>query len=336
MPTTVLTKLAIASFSLVLAQTFHSFANENRREDFATKPTTRTWRIFGDTNLFHWHGAHQQLEVTWDSSRPNTFFELPLGTVLTRRDDFSVELDLLLQDIAIGVTPGKAGTFQIAFGFLNRKSAHRPDFIRGTGRNSPNLVEFNFLPDSGYGPTVWPAIFGTNGMMNYSGTTDFSKFELPLDILMRIRLGFSSSNQAAALSITTNGVLVGPVTTAVIAATVPAFYLDTFAISSYSDSGQGSFAPGSILAHGSVDNIFLQLPPAPVRQFTGTFETERWRGTFQSRTNWLYTLEGSEDLVTWQSLSITTEGTGDFMVVEDSDVNPRRFYRINASPKPAL
>src|SRR5260221_6239186 len=58
-------------------------------EDFATNPLLRDWSVFGDTNLFRWNATNQNLEVTWDSSRSNSYFHLPLGNILARADDFS-------------------------------------------------------------------------------------------------------------------------------------------------------------------------------------------------------------------------------------------------------
>src|SRR6266567_5584260 len=88
-------------------------------ENFATNPLGRGWRIFGDTNLFLWNAADQNLSVTWDSSRPNSYFYLPLDTILNRQDDFSLALDLKLTDIAGGVDPNKPSTFELAFSLIN-------------------------------------------------------------------------------------------------------------------------------------------------------------------------------------------------------------------------
>src|ERR1044071_2940112 len=77
------------------------------QEDFAANPVTRSWRAYGDGSLFNWNSMNQNLEVTWDSSRPNSYFAWPLNTVLSRGDDFSCAFDLRLRDIAVGTTPGK-------------------------------------------------------------------------------------------------------------------------------------------------------------------------------------------------------------------------------------
>ncbi len=303
-------------------------------EDFASDPLARGWSIFGDTNLFRWNATNQNLEVTWDSSRSNSYFQLPLGTLLTRRDDFSVALDLKLSDIAIGVNPGKPGTFQIAFGFLNQANARQTNFIRGTGSDSPNVVEFNFFPDSGYGPTVWPAVFSTNSVMNYGGSGDFSLFDLPVGVPMRFVLSYTASNQTAAVSITTNGELIGPVTSARLMTNFSQFILNTFAIASYSDARQSPFMPGSILAHGVVDNVVVSAPLPPVRDFRGGLAGENWQGTFQSRTNWNYLLQASENLLGWTNISPMIAGSGQAMNLTDTNavLFGKRFYRINAVP----
>ena len=105
--------------------------------------------MFGDTNLFDWNSTNQNLRVTWDSSQPNSYFYHPLGAQFTRYDDFSVEFDLRLNDIASGVEPGKTGPLEIGFGFLNFAGATSTNFMRGAWGGAPNVAEFDYYP-SGY------------------------------------------------------------------------------------------------------------------------------------------------------------------------------------------
>jgi hypothetical protein len=304
-------------------------------EDFAVDPLSHGWTVFGDTNLFRWNPTNRDLEVTWDSSHPNSYFQLPLGALLTRSDDFSVALDLKLDDIAIGVNPGKPGTFQIAFGFLNQANAHQTNFIRGTGSDSPNLVEFNFFPDSGFGPTVWPGVIDTNGVFNYSGSSDFSVFDVPLGVPMRLVLSYTAGNQTAAVSIETNGVLVGPLTSARLMTNFSQFIVDTFAICSYSDAGQTPAMPGSVLAHGVVDNVVVSAQLPPVRDFHGSLVGGIWQGTFQSRTNWNYLLQASDNLFSWTNIGSPVSGSGQALSVTETNALSlsKRFYRIHAAPR---
>src|SRR6266404_676626 len=80
-------------------------------EDFSTDPASQGWRALGQSNLFHWSAADQNLGVTWDSSQPNSCFYHLLGTILNRNDDFGLALDLRLDSVAGGVNPGKPSTF---------------------------------------------------------------------------------------------------------------------------------------------------------------------------------------------------------------------------------
>ena len=83
-------------------------------ENFVTDPRARGWKVFGDTNLFRWNATNQNLEMTWDSSHSNSFFYLPLGTILAKADDFSFSFDLRLRDIRLGISSNKTDTFEIA------------------------------------------------------------------------------------------------------------------------------------------------------------------------------------------------------------------------------
>src|SRR6185369_9746886 len=71
-------------------------------EDFASDPLNRGWRIFGDSSLFAWNAANQNIQATWDSSRSNSYLQRSLGTILNRQDNFSVAFDLRLNDIVAG------------------------------------------------------------------------------------------------------------------------------------------------------------------------------------------------------------------------------------------
>src|SRR5688500_13476480 len=287
------------AFSIVLIQGTVAATHTTIHEDFSAAPLSRGWETHGEASLFHWNSTNLNLEATWDASKTNSYFRLPISPV-TSEDDFSVALDLHMHDIEAGVNPERPETFQFAFGFQNRADADGAAFIRGTGANTPNLAEFNFMPDTEFGPTVWPAMFLTNGVMNYSGTTDFAEFEIPIGIPMRVTLSYTATNHTLALEIRTNEVLVGEVVKARLVDVEKGFRLDAFSISSYSDEGQ---APGpyqgSILAHGTIDNVALTLPASPIQFAGGRLVAGQWEHEVIGNPGWLYVLEATADLKTW-------------------------------------
>jgi len=123
-------------------------------DDFSSNPGNRGWKVFGDPSLIVWQQNNHNLSVTWNSSRSNTYFYLPLGTILDRQDDFSLALDLELTDVTAGVNLAKVSTFELAFGFLNLADGMKTNFFRGNGADSPNLAEVDYFPDTGFGPTI--------------------------------------------------------------------------------------------------------------------------------------------------------------------------------------
>jgi hypothetical protein len=300
-------------------------------EDFNTDPADRGWLIFGDTNLFKWNAANQNLNVTWDSSLTNSYFYLPLGTILNRQDDFSFALDLKLTDIAAGVDPSKPSTFQLSFGFLNLVDATRTNFFRGNGARSPNLVEFDFFPDTGFAPTVWPSAWSTNSSLNYNGSGDYTILDLPVGALMRVVMAYSADDQTLRTSIATNGVSIGIVQDVKLTPTFTDFRVGGFAFESYSEAGQNPLYVGSILAHGVADNILITVPPPPVQNLTGKFVNTQWQVTFFSRTNWVYTLQRTAGLQSWADVSPKLGGNGASLVLADANPGPESaFYRVRA------
>src|ERR1051325_7107204 len=67
------------------------------------------------------------------------------------------------------------------------------------------------------------------------------------------------------------------------------FRLDALSISSYSGAGQDPAFAGSLLAHGTVDNFVVTLPP-PVRNLAGGFTNGVWQTKFNTYTNANYTM----------------------------------------------
>ena len=299
-------------------------------EDFATDPRTRGWTLFGNSTLFVWNAANHNLHVTWDSSRTNSYFYLPLETILTRADDFSLALDLQLSDVAAGVT--KPSTFELAFGFLNLVSATKTNFFRGNSSSSPNLVEFDYFPEAGtISATLWPSFWSTNSVLNYNGSGDYTLLDLPVGPSMRVTMSYTASNQTLATVITTNGVSIGAIASVQLNPSFTDFRVSAFALESYSDAGQDPRYGGSLLAHGMIDNIVLSVPPPPVQNISGQMSDNHWQVTFSSRTNWLYTLESTVGFASWVAVSATTSGNGEVLTLPDSrPLQAQSFYRVRA------
>jgi hypothetical protein len=304
-------------------------------EDFSANPATGGWNVFGDTNLFQWDITNQNLRVTWDSSRTNSYYYHPLPTILAKDDDFSIAFDLRLDEVATGVNPARPSTFQIAVALLNLNDATRSNFFRGTGINAVqgprSSVEFDYFPDSssGFGATIAPTLISSNNQFAYNDTFPL---EITVGDLFRIEMNYTASNRTLATIMTRNGDPFGPVDSNIVGASFTDFRLDTFAICSFSDEGQNppEFA-GSILARGVMDNIFVTTPPAPIGGITGMFINQTWQVQFLSGSNWLYTLERTADFQSWTNVSLPTDGAAGTISLSDTNAPVENaFYRIRA------
>lgn len=311
--------------------------------DFSTDPMQHGWKIFGNEELFHWNSTNQNLEVTWDSTQTNSYFYQPLGTIVTRNDDFSIAFDLTLHDIASGVEPGKTGPLQISFGFLNFAGATSTNFMRGSFGSAPNVAGFDYYTDGFYDyfGTIYPSpaatvpafISGVNSFNYAPALISAYDNQLPENQLIHIEMTYTASNQTARVSVSTNGVELVTLPALVLDAAnnfdAPEnFAVDTFSISSFSSVGDDY---DSVLAHGTVANLVVTVPPPPVQNFSGSFSNQFWRAEFLSQSNWVYTLERSVDLRSWSEINPTNSGTDTQLVLIDT--NPpaaNAFYRIRA------
>ena len=296
-------------------------------EDFASPPSSRGWRTFGDASLFSWNSTSQTLEVTWDSARPNSYFFRPLGTILGKSDDFAFQFDLRLHSIQAGVNPAKPSTFEIAVGLLRLDSATRAAFSRGTGRDSPNLVEWDYFPAADIiEATVSPVIVSSNNQL----IPGFSfPLEMPANDLFHVALAYTTSNQTLVTTMTRNGAFFGPIQNVRLPASFTDFRVDAFSISSYNDAGDES---GSILASGAVDNVVISTPAPPIERLAIRVTNGLARVQFAGRTNWSYTLQRSADLTSFASVQTVIAPASTNVLLEDAFIGAvtNRFYRVRA------
>jgi hypothetical protein len=310
--------------------------------DFATDPLQNGWQVFGDTNLFQWDSTNRQLDVTWDSTQTNSYFHHPLGLTVTRNDDFSIAFDLKLNDIASGVEPGKTGPMQLGFGLLNLTNATSANFMRGSFGSAPNVAEFDYYTYGYYdfGGIIYPATNTTtpsfiSGVDSYDYCpSDLSPYDyvLPTNQWIHIAFSYTASNQTAVVAITTNGMPIGPLPPLVLTGAngfldSDDFTVDTFSISSYSSVGDDY---DSVLAHGSVANVAVTVPP-PAQNLAGAFSNGIWQAQFNDHAGWLYTLERTTNLLSWTAASAAAAGNGTNLLLQDP--NPpagNAFYRVSA------
>ncbi|MCX8091789.1 MAG: hypothetical protein N3I86_12805 [Verrucomicrobiae bacterium] len=295
-------------------------------ENFSADPLASGWSLHGNSQLFNWDATGRRLDVTWDSSQPNSYFCRPFGPVLTRTNDFLLSFDILLHDIGPGVDTNKTFTFQIAVGLMNLAQATNSGFIRGSGFQSPNLVEWNYFWDSGFGATISPVLISSNSQFSSGGFT--FPLELATNTVYSVTMRYLAEEGRLVTVMKSNGVPIGPINDATLGPNFSDFAVDHLSVSSYNDAGQFPGFEGSVLAHGWVDNFVFAAPPPVTRVAAGNAPGSV---QFRSTTNWLYHLERTTNFLTWTAVSALVPGTGGDMTLQDTNPPPgRAFYRVQA------
>jgi len=335
-------KLRLSLLALAGVSVFSAAPAATITEDFSTDPSQSGWQVFGNTNLFGWDAPNRQLDVTWDSTQPNSYFYHVLPWYLTRNDDFDIQFDLRLTDIASGVETGKTGPLELGFGFLHLGDATSTNFMRGVFGSAPNLAEFDYYTSGYYNvggviynspATTTPAFISGTDSYDYA-PSDLSVYddELPTNQTVHVEFAYTASNQTAVLSLSTNGQPIANLPGLVLDpnngfSSSDDFIVDVFSISSYSSAGD---AYDSVLAHGSVANIVITLPP-PAQNPSGSFSNGVWQVRFTDQTNWVYSLQRTTDVMLWNDVSASVSGNGTNLVLLD-DLPPaaNAFYRVRA------
>lgn len=295
-------------------------------EDFAADPFARGWQATGNTNLFRWDAEHGRVEVTWDTANPHSFFALPLGRTLTTADDFLVDLTLHLTDVAGGVRESRPGAMPLSLGFLNLSGALSANYQRGAGR-AKDTLEFTWFPAGeipGFGivdPTVSPITWDSAGKVAAAFTFPVAPMA---GSTYRVRLEYRAVNRTVTPSLLLDD-QVWPLDPLKLPATFGSFALDAFAVMVWNEATSLS---DSLLAHGWVDDIRLELPPAPIGRVTLIGEGEVRCATLKG---WRYTLEASGDLRNWSDVAFES-GTGELLSLFDQRdaVFREQFYRVRA------
>ena len=313
-------------------------------EDFSTDPLGNGWQVFGHTNLFQWDSTNHQLGVTWDSTQTNSYFYLPLTNIFTRADDFGMEFDLVLHDIASNVEPGKTGPLQLGIGFLNQAGAMSTNFMRGSFGNAPDVAEFDYYTQGYYifdgvtypaAPATFPSfISGVNSYDYDPVTVSVYDNELPTNQTIHVSFSYTGEKQTATLTVSTNGIPMVQLPPLPLDPThgfveSDNVHLDMFSISSYSSVGDDF---DSVLAHGAISNLTVRFQFRPVSAFTGTMISNGvWQGHFYGHENRTYTLERTGDLQSWTAAAGPVAGSDGGMLLVDTHAPAEKgFYRVKA------
>ena len=298
-------------------------ANNLHFETFDSDPLTKGWSVHGDKSLFEWDEDSESLRVKWDTERPNSFFYKPLGRVLTESNSFAFTFQITLDSVKAGYLEGKPYTFQVALGLLNISSAIDKNFNRGTGSDSPNLVEWDYFPDTGFGATVSPALA--------SDKSEFSAgFTFPAELLIgktySIKLIYNSEERVLKTEMLEDGKSWETIQTVEISSDFSGFFVDTFSISNFSAKDSES----SLLAIGTVDEVALVTSDTLPKLFGVKINGSQWEAKSFLIEPEIWKVETSNDVLNWNRAILDSDSLNYFQYFNDTVTNKEfQFYRLS-------
>lgn len=293
------------------------------REDFSNPPSGHGWRVAGDPSHFAWDAGAGRVGVTWDSSRPNAFFLRPLGTILTRAEDFRFAATLVLDEIQ---TASPDATFQLALGLLRESDTRATNFFRGAGVNPAwgprNLIEFDYFPASrAITPTFSAVAVATNNLR--WATANLFPFELTTGNRYRLALAYTAADRTLRLTVERDGEpwCDGSVR---LDDRFGDFRVDAFSVTSYSGDHQPAGYGGQLVARGWLDDLEIEYPdpPAPRLAIVSDPTAPGLRITSGVLAGWTPHLDRTRDWVNWDELPAPTVEEGVWVFL-DADSNRR-------------
>ena len=292
-------------------------------ENFSVNPLDNGWAAHGDASLFEWDAEGGALAVTWDSEKPNSNFYRPLGLMLTEADTFAFAFDIALREVKAGHLDGQPYTFEVALGLINRKSAKADGFSRGTGSDSPNLVEWDYFPDTGFGATISPAIASAKSQFAAGFTFPAA---LSAGKQYSVRMEYDPDERALKTFMLENGKVWKTIKTVALADDFVGFAVDAFSISSYTAKGSES----SLLANGSVDNLAIGVSRSKPRIVNTRLADGQWTARSFGYGTADYLLERSADLRGWQPVRNGVREDGFYLrLIDENPSLGDGFYRLS-------
>ena len=292
-------------------------------ENFSANPLANGWAAHGDESLFEWDAEGGALAVTWDSEKPNSNFHRPLGLTLTEADTFAFAFDIALDEVKAGHLDGQPYTFELALGLINSKSAKADGFSRGTGSDSPNLVEWDYFPDTGFGATISPTIVSAKSQFAAGFTFPAA---LSAGKQYSVRMEYDPDERALKTFMLENGKVWKTIKTVALADDFVGFVVDAFSISSYTAKGSES----SLLANGSVDNLAIGVGRSKPRIVNTRLADGQWTARSFGYGTADYLLERSADLRGWQPVRNGVREDGFYLrLIDENPSLGDGFYRLS-------
>jgi hypothetical protein len=292
-------------------------------ENFSVNPLDNGWAAHGDESLFEWDAEGGALTVTWDSEKPNSSFHRPLGLTLTEADTFVFAFDIEFDEVKAGHLDGQPYTFEVALGLINSKSAKADGLSRGTGSDSPNLVEWDYFPDTGFGATISPAIASSKSQFAAGFTFPAA---LNAGKQYSVRMEYDPDERALKTFMLENGKVWKGIKSMKLQDDFSGFAVDAFSISSYTAKGSKS----SLLAKGSVDNLAIAVARSQPRIVGARLVDGQWRARTFAFDAAGYLLERSTDLNDWHAVRDGVLVDGFYLQLTDEEPpDGDGFYRLS-------
>jgi len=292
-------------------------------ENFSVNPLDNGWAAHGDESLFEWDAEGGALTVTWDSEKPNSSFHRPLGLTLTEADTFVFAFDIEFDEVKAGHLDGQPYTFEVALGLINSKSAKADGLSRGTGSDSPNLVEWDYFPDTGFGATISPAIASSKSQFAAGFTFPAA---LSAGKQYSVRMEYDPGERTLKTFVLENGKAWKEIQSVKLQDDFSGFSVDAFSISSYTAKGTES----SLFATGTVDNLAIAVARSQPRIVGARLVDGQWRARTFAFDAAGYLLERSANLNDWHAVGNGVRVDGFYLQLTDEEPpDGDGFYRLS-------
>ena len=194
--------------------------------------------------------------------------------------------------------------------------------MRGTGTDSPNLVEWDYFPDTGFGATVSPALA--------SSKSEFSAgFTFPAELtkgkVYTVRMGYDGSTGVLKTEMLEEGKPWKTIAEVKRKNAHAGFLVDTFSISNFTAKGSES----SLFATGTIDELAIATSRSGPSFVDVHLDEGQWRARAFVVAPDDWQLQRSGDLRDWKSLDAVQKPSQFFLRFTDPEpVGRNQFYRI--------